>query len=90
MLKIQLHMKKKTIGAKNFALCILLTRPSKHILREFQHFTGSAPINHIVGLCVTYQLTLIIMSGQRDPELVTNSVPCKIYKSVDHCNRTYY
>jgi len=67
MLEIQLLMKKKTIGAKNFALCILLTGPSKHALREFQQLTGSAPMNHIVGLCVTHQVTLIIMSGQRDP-----------------------
>jgi len=28
--------------------------------------------------------------GSAWPELVTNSVPCKIQKSADHCNRTYH
>jgi len=55
------------VGVNNFSFCILLTRPQKQALSEFQLFTGSPPINYIVGLCAPHHLTLILSSGLRDP-----------------------
>ena len=55
------------MDGNNFSFCILLTRPYKQALTEFQLFTGFAPINHIVGLCAPHRLTLILSSGLRDP-----------------------
>jgi len=55
------------MGVNNFSFCILLTRPNKHALSEFQLFTGSAPINPIVGLCAPHCFTLMPSSGLRDP-----------------------
>ena len=55
------------MGVNNFSFCILVTRPLKHALSEFQLFTGSDPTNHIVGLCAPQHLTLILSSGLRDP-----------------------
>jgi len=32
---------KKIMGVKNFSFCILLARPKKHALNEFQLFTAN-------------------------------------------------
>ena len=61
------------MGVKNF-FCILLTRPQKHALSEFQLFTATrrfSPFNHNVGLAHPCHVTLILSSGQPDP----NSLP---------------
>ena len=62
------------MGVKKLSFCILLTRPQKHALSEFQHITATwhiALFNHNVGSACASHLTQIITSGQRDP----NSLP---------------
>jgi len=69
----ELNYSKKAMGVKNF-FCILLTRPQKHALSEFQLFTATrrfSPFNHNVGLAHPCHVTLILSSGQPDP----NSLP---------------
>ena len=43
------YSQQKITGVKNFSVCVLLTRPQKHALSEFQLFTGRTSTNHNVG-----------------------------------------
>jgi len=64
------------MGVKNLSFCMLLTKPQKHALSEFQLFTATwrlALFNHNVGSECVCHLTVTTTSGQRDQ----NSLPLK-------------
>jgi len=55
------------MGVNNFSFCILLTRPQKHALSEFQLFTKLCTHKPYRLVICTHHLTLILTSDQRYP-----------------------
>jgi len=75
------------MGLNNFSFCILLIVACPEWVSAFYRLCPHKPYSGFMRTPPSHTNTSV---GSAWPEFVTNSLPRKIWKSVDYRNRTYY